>query len=257
MSRRKIFRDPSTTAWALLCTLGIPLLVQAQSTVTAQQIMEKVDAQRKSTTIATLMTMTVYPDASNHSGRREFSMRSFGRDDDRFIEFVSPQSIRGLRILDAGGATRVYFPSTGRIRNISGRSRSGSVGGAGSDFSYEDMGGGSLVDTYKDFTLEGKNNGVYRVLAVPRERESSYSRVTFHVDAETFTAMRVDYYISADTPAKTLMVDEVRTIDSRNVAMRMSMHNHERNSKTVIALEDVAFDLDIDERHFHPNRFSR
>ncbi|TVR93646.1 MAG: outer membrane lipoprotein-sorting protein [Spirochaetaceae bacterium] len=232
--------------------------VVSLAAISPSEIMERVEEQRRSESSRSRMTMLVYPDANSERDVREFNIITYGRgQDDSYMEFVSPRSIQGLRVLDLDGATRVYFPSTGRVRNITGRSRSGSVGGVGGDFSYEDMGGGSLLETYGEFQLKEEQGDVYVVSAVPTDPDSSYSRVILYVDKDTYTTSRVEYFENGSEPSKVLTTSRVRVVSGRNVPTEMVMENLERRSRTVIRIHDIAFDGPVDARLFHPNRFYR
>ena len=224
----------------------------------AMDVMKRVEQNRESETARSRMTMSVYPDARNEQDVRHFAIISYRRGmDDTYMEFVAPRSINGLKVLDAGGATRVFFPSTGRVRNITGRSRSGSVGGVGGDFSYEDMGGGSLLETYKDFKITRTTSSAFIISAVPSDSSSSYSRAVFTVSKDSHIPLEVEYFGRDGELEKRLVAGNVQKTGGRYVALELTMHNIKNSSKTVIRIAEMEFDTAIDDRYFHPNRFYR
>ncbi|TVR02337.1 MAG: outer membrane lipoprotein-sorting protein [Spirochaetaceae bacterium] len=231
-----------------------PIAAQSRS---PESVMQQVDAQRGPETARSRMTMRIYNslDASAHD--REIRLLSYGRGvSDSLIEFVSPRSIAGLRVLDLDGAVRVYFPSTGRVRNIGGAGRRGSVGGVGGDFSYEDMGGSGFMNDYHRFRMEEETGSLWVISAVPRDADSQYSRLVFHVNRDNYVPVRIDYFEN-DTPVKRLDASRIQEIGGRNVATHLVMNNMQDDSRTEIRMHEVEWDVPLSDDLFHPNRFHR
>ena len=221
------------------------------------EIMERVDEQRGPDTSRARMIMRIFNDADSSDYDREIRMLSYGRgSEESLIEFVSPTNIRGLRVLDLDGAIRVFFPSTGRVRNISGTARGGSVGGVGGDFTYEDMGGAGFATDYGEFTMEDDSGDTWVISGVPTDDDSRYSRLVFHIDKERYVPVRIDYYENA-TQVKQLDAGRIQNIAGRYVATDLTMHNIAENSRTAIRMQDVAWDVSLDSDLFDPNRFHR
>ena len=170
--------------------------------------------------------------------------------------FVAPQSIRGLRVLEIGGDTRVYFPSTGRIRRITGDQQSGSVGGVGGDFSYEDMGNGTYTDDY-DLSVEEEGATQWIIRGVPTNPDSSYTHVLFYVERPTVRVVRTEHFTQAEGHSKTLYLDEYQTADGVEMATHLRMVNHEKDQETIVELVAFRANVSIDPKYFNPNRFYR
>ncbi len=246
---------------ACLASAGLALLAGAPAATAespeAEAIMERVDAQRGPDTARSRMTMRIYHrrDAERHD--RELRLLTYTRGmDATHIEFASPRSIAGLRVLDLDGAVRVFFPSTGRVRNIGGAGRRGSVGGVGGDFSYEDMGGSGFTSDYHRFEFVIQNEDRWVIAGEPRSSDSQYSRLVFHIDRATYVPVRIDYYEN-DAPAKRLEADRIREIGGRHVATHLVMVNIAGDSRTEIRMHEVEWDVPLDDDLFHPNRFHR
>jgi hypothetical protein len=188
---------------------------------------------------------------------RDMYIESYGRgEDESYMEFVSPRSIKGLRVQDLDGEVRVFFPSTGRVRRIASGQKSGSVGGVGGDFSYEDMGGGSLLEDY-EFTMRREERDAYVIRGVPTNPESSYEHLVYYVEKERNVVTRVEYYTPEDGHEKTMTADSFERIEGRLVATQITMENHRKHRKTVLRIHDARFDVALDDRYFNPNRFYR
>ncbi|TVQ37620.1 MAG: outer membrane lipoprotein-sorting protein [Spirochaetaceae bacterium] len=233
---------------------AVPASAQSRS---AEQVMREVDAQRGPETARSRMTMRIYNRLDADSHDREIRLLSYSRGvSDSLIEFVSPRSIAGLRVLDLDGAIRVFFPSTGRVRNIGGAGRRGSVGGVGGDFSYEDMGGSGFMNDYHQFRMQEETASRWVIAAVPRDADSQYSRLVFHVNRENFVPVRIDYFENG-TQVKRLEASRVQKIEGRNVATHLVMFNMQEDSRTEIRMHDVEWDVPLSADLFHPNRFHR
>ena len=222
-----------------------------------EQIMRRVDEQRGPDTARSRMIMRIFNDADSDEYDREIRMESYSRGTtESLIEFVSPRNISGLRVLDLDGAIRVFFPSTGRVRNISGTAQSGSVGGVGGDFSYEDMGGAGFASDYRDFEMEDETSDTWIISGVPKDSDSQYSRLVFHVRKDNHVPVRIDYFKNGEQ-VKQLDAGRIRTIGDREVATDLTMHNYAENSRTAIRMQDVEWDIALSSDLFDPNRFHR
>lgn len=223
----------------------------------AERIMEQVDAQRGPETARSRMTMRIYNRLEAQSHDRELRLLSYARGtSESLIEFVNPRSIAGLRVLDLDSAIRVFFPSTGRVRNIGGAGRQGSVGGVGGDFSYEDMGGSGFLNDYDNFRIEEETAERWVISAVPRDPDSQYSRLAIHVRRDIYVPVQIDYYENG-TKVKRLDATGIQQIGGRNVATHLVMRNMKDDSRTEIRMHDVEWDVPLSADLFHPNRFHR
>jgi hypothetical protein len=241
-----------------LLAVLIPRAVAPQTAAArdATEIMRTVEEQQDAETSAMRISMHVY-DRLGSDESRDMYIESYGRgEDESYMEFVSPRSIKGLRVQDLDGEVRVFFPSTGRVRRIASGQKSGSVGGVGGDFSYEDMGGGSLLEDY-EFTMLREERDAYVIRGVPTDSESSYEHLIYYVEKDRNVVTRVEYYTPEDGHEKTMTADSFERIEGRLVATQITMENHRKHRKTVLRIHDARFDVDLDDRYFNPNRFYR
>ena len=254
MSNRNKVRIAGFVLAALfLCVSAAPAFADNR----AAEIMELVDEQRGPETARSRMTMRMYRSLDAQTHDREIRLLSFSRGiEDSMMEFVSPRNIAGLRVLDLSGAVRVFFPSTGRVRNIGSSGRSGSVGGVGGDFSYEDMGGSGFITDYGEFVLQSEDERRWIISGIPRDDDSQYTRLVFHIDRELFVPLQIDYFDGAQQ-VKRLEASGIQEVDGRNTATHLIMHNLQGDSRTEIRLHDVEWDIPLNPDLFHPNRFHR
>ncbi len=231
-------------------TLGLT----AQDALT---IIRKVDAKQHSDTARQEMTMTVYPDMNDANNKREFTVAGCSRgDDDEFMEFVAPKTIKGLRILGKGDDNWVYFPSTGRTRKIAGKSKKDTVQGVGGDFSYEDMGGGTLEKKYT-FTLTAEDAKTWVLEGIAKKSDSVYSKAVITVDKGNYLPKKIEYYTEEDGHYKNLELADVKLMGGRETNTRMTMTNLKKESKTVVVIRAAEYDVPVDDKYFNPSRFNK
>ena len=222
----------------------------------ADAIMARIDAKQSAKTSQSRMIMRIYPNGYE-SDVREYHVESFGRgEDESYMVFVEPRSIRGLRVLEVGDDIRVYFPSTGRIRRITGNQKSGSVGGVGGDFSYEDAGSGSYCEDYH-LSMDGEDGACWIIRGVPLDPDSTYSHVLFFVEKGTDRLVKVEYFTPENGHTKTLNNSGFRTAQGVEMPTTMVMINHKDSQKTIVEITAARYNMDIDEKYFNPNRFYR
>ena len=223
----------------------------------AHTIIQKVDERQSVTTSWSELSMLVYPEADDTENVREFRLVTYGKgDDDTYVEFLSPRSIRGLKLLSKGDDQWIYFASTGRCRKISSNAQSKrqSVRGVGGDFSYEDLGGGKLQEKYSFKLLESIDKE-WVLEGTPKKAESVYARIVILVQKESYLVNRIEYYTEEEGHYKDLIMEDVRSMGGREIATRMTMLNHEKSSKTVMIIHSARHNVPINDKYFNPTRF--
>ena len=238
---------------SMLFLLSALVLVFAEED--ALQIIREVEARQRAETSKAELSMLVYPDADDSGNVREFKVISYSKgEEDSYMQFVEPRSIKGLSILSRGGDQWVYFSSTGRVRKIAGKSKKQSVRGVGGDFSYEDLSAGDWEEKY-DFRISRADSRQWVLEGLPKEKDSVYSRILISVDRQRYTSTKIEYYTEEEGHYKDLEMSEFKQMGGREVPTRMVMTNHDKNSKTVIITHAMQHDVPIDDKYFNPTRF--
>jgi hypothetical protein len=223
----------------------------------ALSVVRAIDAKQRSATGRQEMTMVAYPDMGDEGNKREFTIKSYSRgDEDSYMEFLEPRSIRGLRILGKGNDNWVFFPSTGRTRKIAGTSKKDSVQGVGGDFSYEDIGGGSFESKY-DFRILSSDAKSWTLEGSAKKKDGVYSKIVIAADKALSLPTKIEFYTEGDGHIKDLTMTDFKVMGGRDAATRMTMVNLKKKSKTVVLLKAAEYDVAIDERYFNPSRFDK
>jgi len=236
---------------AILCLL-ISVNVMAQDD--ALTIIRKVDEKAAIKTSISKMSMQVYPFMKDKENYRDLKVVAYGQGtDDSYMEFISPKSIQGLRILSKEGDQWIYFPSTGRVRKIAAKSKKESVQGVGGDFSYEDLGGGTLEEKYSVKIL--KSDAIQWVLEGTPKEESVYSKIILFVNKSDYQVPKIEFYTPEDGHFKDLIQSNIKLIGGKEMPTIMTMVNLKKESQTVVIIHEAQYDVMIDEKFFNPMRF--
>lgn len=221
----------------------------------ALEIIREVERRQSTETSKAELSMLVYPDAGDSGNVREFKVISYGRgEEDSYMQFIEPRSIKGLSILSREGDQWVYFSSTGRVRKIAGKSKEQSVRGVGGDFSYEDLSAGNWEEKY-DFRVSSSDSKQWVLEGIHKEKDPVYSRILIAIDKERYLATKIEYYTEEEGHLKDLEMSEIKELGGREVPTRMVMTNYDKNSMTVIITHAMQHDVPIDDKYFNPTRF--
>lgn len=218
-------------------------------------IIRKMEEANTTETSKTELTMLIYNDVYNKEEYRVLKVLSYSQgENNSYMVFLSPKTIKGLSILSKGGDQWIYFPSTGRVRKIAAKSKKKSVQGVGGDFSYEDLGGGNFEEKYTFKILESDSK-VWLIEGLPKQEDSVYSRLIITVDKSNYISKHIQYFTLEDGHYKDLIMKEVEEVNGRLMPTKMIMANHQKKSMTVIITNNAEYDIPIDNKYFNPNRF--
>lgn len=223
---------------------------------TAASIIERVEERQRFETSRSRLSMIVYPDKDDEKSGRRMEVLAYARgEEDSYMTFISPRSIKGLSILAKKQDQWIYFPSTGRVRKIAGKSKGESVQGVGGDFSYEDLSAGKWQERYALKIAENTNEHWVLEGTPLLGKDSSYTRLLITIRKKDYQILRVDYFAGKPNRTKDLTVNETKLIGGRVTPIKITMTNHDKNSKTVIITEEIEYDIPIDDKYFNPAQF--
>jgi len=164
------------------------------------------------------------------------------------IRFTRPANIRDTGLLvhnQAGGANDqwLFLPALERVRRLSTENRGGSF--VQSELSYEDLEEREPAeDRHRILRRERYGDTPVTVLeSVPREASGSiYRKWIRYVHEETLIPVRVDYYRRGPEPVKRLEVQRIERRAGYWTVMTSTMRELGSGRKTVLRVEDVAYD---------------
>ncbi len=161
----------------------------------------------------------------------------------------------------------IYKPSERRDRLLTVSALSGEM--FGTDFSYEDFahfyGTDNDVDIIRldDQELDGR--AVVVLQSTPKDfdaafdRGSTYSRIVTMFDAEQCVPISTQFFEEGDVLRKELIAtpDKVQQTEERWIPHELVMHDLAEESKTVLTIEEIEFDPDINDRVFSRSSLKR
>lgn len=237
----------------MIKALALSMVVSLSATaLTVDEILDKMEANEEARTSRMEATMVVYDGAGKE---RTSELISYGYDkgDKGLMEYISPARIKGMKMLmlNDGDDIWVYFPRTARVRKIASHQKKQSVNN--SDFSYEDL---SMRDNRKDYncTLAGeeKKNGAacYKIAMQARDPEKTYRKIVMWVDKENFVSVAAEFFDEDGQLWKQLAVDDITRIGDYWTPKRIEMKDVQKGSRTVMTMDKIEYDIDLDESMF-------
>ena len=240
------------TREALCCAALICLATTtatAQESLTAREIVRRLEENRTFDTSRAEMTMTI----RDRFGERQRSMISYSRGDaESLIEFTSAVE-RGQKVLRTEDEIYLFYPDAAELVRLQGSALRESL--LGSDVSYEDLTGGkTLLDIYT-VALEGREtvdgHETYRVSLEARRRNVAYPRQTLWVDTELFVARRSEQYALSGRLLKTVEAREIQNIDGYPVPMVTEISDAlKRDSSTTLEIQSLEIGVRLPDRVF-------
>lgn len=218
-----------------------------------------------------LNPQTVYSKAemiitTTSGSKRTFIYDSWSKDhgEKNLVRYLSPRRTRGLAVLMRNFADDIwmYFPKTKRVRKLATHAKRQKM--QGSDFSYEDMGSGNTF--IEDFTAirmkdEKKlKKDCYKIECTRKSKSDvGYSRIIMWVLKENYVPIVIDYYSDDDKDEleKTLIQSNIKIIQEIPTALKMVMLNRLDNSTTEMKLNQIKYNLKLNESDFTPRRLKK
>jgi outer membrane lipoprotein-sorting protein len=224
--------------------------------LSGKEIINRVNDLMNVTTSYAKSKMTI---TTTSGQKRTFISESWSKDkgEKNLVRYLEPARVKDQAILMLNNANDiwVYFPRTQRVRKLATHAKKQKM--QGSDFSYEDMGGGDAF--IEDFTAtrlrDEKKEGYdcYRVELTRKEgADVSYTKLILWVKKDNFVPVVIDYYDedAPDRVLKTLVQSDFEVIDGLPTAMKVSMINQNDNTQTEMEMLDIQFNIELDDAMF-------
>lgn len=240
----------------LSLTIGLlspPLFSQD---LTGTDIIDKVNALINVSTSYSKSKMTI---TTTSGQKRTFISDSWSKDngEKNLVRYLEPSRIKGQAILMLNNADDIWVfnPRTQRVRKMATHQKKQKL--QGSDFSYEDMGGGDMF--IKDYSAkrvadEKKEDwDCYKLELTPNEGiDVSYSKLVLWIVKENYVPVVIDYYDekAPDRVLKTLIQSDIKVIDGLHTAMKFVMINRNDNTQTEMEMLEVKFNIELEDSMF-------
>ncbi len=189
---------------------------------------------------------------------RELTMlrRDFGTDGDQryFIYFHAPADVRGMTFMvwkyPAKEDDRwIFIPSISLVRRIAANDKRSSF--VGSDFTYEDISGRDVGDETHSLLRSEDLNGqpCFVIESVPVENADYAKRVSW-IDRERRLPIKEEFLDAHGEVVRRFTADEVTQVGEHWTITKRTMSNLRTGHRTEVTLEDVAYDVGLNESLF-------
>jgi outer membrane lipoprotein-sorting protein len=200
-------------------------------------------------------------DKQGHSKKKELLYRRLGKpgNSKTLVVFTGPEEIRGVKLLSInqrGAETQQYLfiPATKRVRSIAQQERSTRF--IGTDFTIEDIGEPALDDfSYRllgdSEIIEGHKT--FKVEATPIDASrTQYKFIDYWVAQDAPVILQSELYDSQGRQTRVLHTSQIKRVSGIWGARRREMSTVADGTRTVLTIDQVKFNVKMDERLFTP-----
>ncbi len=242
----------------------------SNTTPTGDWVARQVDARDTGRDAVIAMRMRLF-DRQGRQRERTLEMQSLrgtataadGIGDRVLLRFSYPNDIRGtgLLVLERPGKDDdryLYLPALGRVRRIAGAERQESF--AGSDLSYEEIGGRALEDyTYELLDAkatwtapDGRTHAAYRLRSIAKDASLTYPAAVSTVRADNFVVVQAEVFDRRGTRAKQYQVRRLEQISGVWTVMEAVMSHEVDRTRTELVVTTARYNTGLS-----PEAFSR
>ncbi len=191
--------------------------------------------------------------------KRTFVSKSYSKNkgEKNLIRYLEPRRVKDQAFLMLNHADDIwtYFPRTTRVRKLASHAKRQKM--EGSDFSYEDMGGGdSFIREYTSKILgeeEREGHDCYKVELTRRpESDAGYSKLIMWIIKNNYYPVASAFYNLKDPQLfeKELVAYEIKYIQDVPTAMKITMFNKKNRTSTTIETITIEYNVELSDDMF-------
>jgi hypothetical protein len=254
-------RRLSRAAVCALLALAFGSSILAAQTPDPKTIMEGVDKQDTSRDMTMKAVLDIYG-KDGVGSKKQFTLSRIGPpgDSKTLLRFTAPEEIKGLALLSINtkGATDrqyLYTPAIERVRPISPRELSEKF--AGSDFTFEDVAERVLDDF--TYTMIGTddviaNHKTYKIQATPVSADKSqYKYIYVWVAQDVPVILAAQMYDQDGQMIRELHASDLKKVSNMWGARKLEMISPLDKTRTTLTIDDIHFNVPLDEKMFTPD----
>jgi outer membrane lipoprotein-sorting protein len=231
----------------------------------ARKIMDSVYAQDTSRD-ATLKAVFEIFDKDGKKQEKKITVLRLGSpgDSKTLVRFTDPAAVRGVALLSinkSGEKDRqwLYIPATKRARSVAPRDRSEKF--AGTDFTYEDL--TDRISENFEYRVLNENETIdghktYKIEATPRDpADSQYKAIYYWIGQDVPCILFAELYDQSGKKIRTLHATQVKKASGIWGMRHVEMTSVGDNTRTVLTVNNVAFNKGIEESIFTPEALEK
>ncbi|MDP8205147.1 MAG: outer membrane lipoprotein-sorting protein [Candidatus Electryonea clarkiae] len=222
------------------------------------ELLKKIDAAENIPHSFSIVKQTI---TTSGGSERTMTMKAWSAENGELslMVYTDPRRVAGDKILQRDSGDNIWYYMNRRdvTRHFTGSSRKQSA--MGSDFSYEDLSQGDLVEDY-NAEIVGEENidgtPCIKLKCTPTESGPSYQFIYLWVGNNDYLTRKIEYY-DEDGHLKTLYLSEFQTIEGRLTPMKMEMVSKRESSRTLMENVSISFKEEPDASLFTKEALTR
>jgi len=224
--------------------LFIFTMVQAQDTL-AIRVIESATKLMSQENVKSTVKQTIITSSGKS---RTFELESYAGDNGRssLTRYTKPAAIRGQAFLTLNNADDIwtYFPRTKRVRKLASHAKKQKA--LGSDFTYEDMGGGDVFLTKFNPKILGdeiiNGNLCWKIELIGIiDQDPPYPKIVMWIRKSDYIPVQLDYYNNNGFNLKSLALSNIQNIEGIPTALTMVMTDHKKRSHTTMETVGITY----------------
>ncbi len=200
------------------------------------------------------VTLNINDNAGNESSKTlVIYQKKNGR---RLVFFTKPADDMGIGFLSLpNNEMYMYLPAYNTIKKIASHIKNASF--AGTDFSYEDMEIREYSKWY-DYEITEENDSIIIItLELKEDKTSDYQSIILEVNKTLLYPITIKYFNKSNKHIKTLEQSDLTTIGNYVYAKKAIMSNIHSSSKTIMSVNDININTDINDDFFSTRTLER
>lgn len=251
-----MFKKPFFYIFITIIILSVLSPNISAESLSGDDVLVKIKAARSADSASMTMIMELYNKAGDMRSREMKNRHLENGEEKSLIEFQSPADVAGtafLSLKDKNSSEEdmyLFLPVLGSIRKISGSQKNGNF--VGSDLTYNDItvfSGGNFKDYYAAEILE-ENEEEYLLRLSPTDSDIDYSYGRLWVRKDIFYPVKIEFYDQSEDLLKTIDLEKIEEIDGNWLARKITVKNVQKGSRTIMNMEDVKFNVELNEQIF-------
>ena len=246
----------SLMVWGLVILIGV---VPAWA-ITADEILDEVEARTAESETQKAIAKMILVDSKGREEVREVIMYAKDEGEDVIsiiVRFLSPADVKNVTLLslEGGESMYLYMPAYKKVRRIASSEKSEKF--MGTDFTYDELGGSYSREDY-DSTLIEETEEIYKLELIPRDEESSYSKLLMEVDKEKFYFRRIEFYDKDGNLWKVMEISEIEEEEDGTITVKkIDLTDLKENHKTIVEMEHIERDIPLPDNFFSVRTIQR
>lgn len=230
---------------AAVVRIGAGAADDAKTIMTEVQKRSRVDSQRYQGSLKV-------SDAKGKTSEKGWTYERLGSHGNSkvIIRFTAPADVKGVALLvlnypDRASDQWMWTPAINRERRVAAQDRRARF--FGTDFSFEDLEERD-IEQY-DFVLQGDDTidkeVCWKIVATPKAgKRSQYSASTYWVRKSTYTVAQIEN-VEGDKPIRRVSYRDMAQVQNVWTAKRIEVEDVARQSRTVLALDSIAYNVPL------------